>query len=209
MPDLSTLALFMSAGLALNITPGPDMLYVIARSASQGRAAGIVSAFGIAAGTLFHIAAVALGLSAFLAAVPPAYAAVRIAGGCYLIYLAFRAFQSSARESAEIAVKPASMQRIFAQGAITNILNPKVALFFLAFLPQFTDPSRGSFAKQILILGLLFNTSGTVVNVLVAWFASALTSRARSNAGAIRWLERLTGVVFAGLGLRLLASARR
>lgn len=209
MPDMAALALFMSATFALNITPGPDMLYVIARSVSQGRSAGILSALGISTGTLFHIAAVALGLSAFLAAVPAAYMAIRIAGGIYLIYLGVRAFYSASESSDRVALKPASMRRIFMQGVITNVLNPKVALFFLAFLPQFTDPARGSIGRQVLILGLLFITSGTIVNVAVAWFASALTARARESSRTTLWLQRLTGAVFVGLGLRLITHSRR
>ena len=209
MPDFAALVLFMSATLALNITPGPDMLYTIGRSVSQGRAAGVISALGISAGTMFHIAAVTLGLSAFLNAVPTAYMAIRIAGGVYLIYLGARALQSAGKESDEPAIKSASMSRIFAQGVITNVLNPKVALFFLAFLPQFTDPSKGHVGRQILILGLLFNLSGTIVNVLIAWFAGALTSRARESSTTTRWLQRITGTVFIGLGLRLITTARR
>jgi len=209
VPDAASLALFMSATLALNITPGPDMLYVIGRSVSQGRVAGIISALGVSAGTLFHIAAVALGLSAFLAAVPAAYTTVRVVGGCYLIFLGVKAFRAIGENRNDVAVKAASRRRIFIQGAITNVLNPKVALFFLAFLPQFTDPAKGSLGRQVLVLGLLFNLSGTIVNVAVAWFASALTSRARESSSAALWLQRLTGALFVGLGLRLITSAKR
>jgi threonine/homoserine/homoserine lactone efflux protein len=197
----------MAAGLALNITPGPDMLYVAARSTSEGRAAGIVSSLGIATGTLFHITAVALGLAALLAAVPVAYAAVRIGGAIYLVYLGVRALATHSAGSAR-AVANAPLAAIFRQGVITNILNPKVALFFLAFLPQFVDPTRGNPAVQIVVLGLIFDTSGTLVNTAVALGASraAAGMRASSRTGDI--LRKATGTIFIGLGLRLALSAR-
>lgn len=208
MPTTHSILLFMAAGLALNLTPGPDMLYVAARSASEGRAAGIVSAFGIGAGTLFHITAVALGVSALLTAVPVAYTAVRIAGAAYLIYLGVRAI---VRPSgfAERALEPAGLGAIFRQGVITNVLNPKVALFFLAFLPQFVDPARGSAAVQIVALGLLFDLSGTTVNLVVALGASRAADRLRRSTRAGNFLQRVTGVLFIGLGLRLATTGRR
>lgn len=207
MPDLHSLTLFVLAGLALNVTPGPDMLYVAARGASEGRAAGIASALGIGAGTLVHIALVAGGLAAVLTAVPVAYTAIRIAGALYLIYLGVRALLS--RQAAAVgALQPASLWVIFRQGVITNVLNPKVALFFLAFLPQFVDPSRGSTALQVVLLGLLFDTTGTIVNLLVALFSSRAAGRLRSPGRGSRVMQRLTGGVFVALGLRLAWSTR-
>src|SRR6476646_8919574 len=157
MPDLHSLLLFLAAGLALNVTPGPDMLYVAARGAGEGRSAGIASALGIGAGTLVHIALVAAGLAAVLAAVPVAYLAIRLGGAAYLVYLGVRGLM--ARPSAAASpLEPASLGVIFRQGVITNVLNPKVALFFLAFLPQFVDPTRGNPALQVIALGLIFDT---------------------------------------------------
>jgi len=209
MFDLHTLALFMTAGLALNLTPGPDMLYVAARSTSEGRRAGIVSALGIGAGTFVHIAALALGLSALLAAVPLLYDAVRLAGAAYLVWLGIRALLRPAPTGAEDAPPPpASLGAIFRQGVVTNVLNPKVALFFLAFLPQFVDPARGSAAAQIVALGLLFDTSGTIVNVLVALAASRAGGALRRGRAA-RVLHRVTGGVFLLLGARLALETRR
>ncbi len=198
----------MAAGLALNVTPGPDMLYVAARSTSEGRAAGIVSSLGIATGTLFHITAVALGLAALLAAVPIAYTVVRIGGAIYLMYLGVRAFaKHSPIATREVA--HASLATIFRQGAITNILNPKVALFFLAFLPQFVDPARGSAAAQIVVLGLIFDTSGTAVNTIVALGASRAAERVRANSKSVDILHKITGMIFIGLGLRIALASRR
>jgi threonine/homoserine/homoserine lactone efflux protein len=199
--------LFMAAGLALNVTPGPDMLYVAARSSSEGRSAGIVSSLGIATGTLFHITAVALGLSALLTAVPVAYTVVRIGGAIYLMYLGVRALASHAPSDARVIAR-APLATIFRQGVITNVLNPKVALFFLAFLPQFVDPARGNPAVQIVVLGLIFDTSGTIVNTAVALGASSAAGRLRTGSRSGELLRKLTGVIFIGLGARIAFAAR-
>ena len=198
----------MAAGLALNLTPGPDMLYVAARSTSEGRAAGIVSSLGISTGTLFHITAVALGLSALLTAVPIAYTVVRLAGAIYLVYLGVRALVTQS-PAAKREITRAPLATIFRQGAITNVLNPKVALFFLAFLPQFVDPARGSAAAQIVVLGLIFDTSGTIVNTAVALGASRAAERMRESSGAGNVLRKLSGAIFIGLGLKLALASRR
>lgn len=208
MPDLNSLLLFLAAGLALNFTPGPDMLYVAARGASEGRAAGIVSALGIGAGTLVHIALVALGLAALLSAVPVAYLVVRLGGALYLIYLGIRALRSQASLALE-RVEPASLGVVFRQGVITNVLNPKVALFFLAFLPQFVDPSRGNPALQVVALGLLFDITGTLVNLAVALGSSRAAASLRGSGRAAAVLHKVTGVLFIGLGLRLAFATRR
>ena len=208
MPDVHSLVLFFAAGLALNFTPGPDMLYVAARASSDGRAAGIVSAIGIGVGTLVHIALVALGLAALLAAVPVAYLAVRVAGATYLIFLGVRALRSAATEET-IHLRPASLAVVFRQGVITNVFNPKVALFFLAFLPQFVDQSRGNPAVQVVALGLLFDTTGTLVNLGVATISSTAAAHWQRNRRAGLMLHRITGALFVGLGIRLAIISRR
>jgi threonine/homoserine/homoserine lactone efflux protein len=167
MPEFQTPVLFLGAALALNPT------------------------LGIAAGCTVHITALALGLSVLLAAVPLAYDAVRWVGGAYLIALGTRALLRPAGLGGGGAVPAAPLGRVFRQGVVTNLLNPKVALFFLAFIPQFVDPARGRPAAQIVALGLLFDTSGTLVNLGVAVLAS-----------------RVTGGVFVGLGLRLAVAGR-
>ena len=204
MPDAHSLLLFILAGLALNFTPGPDMLYIVARSSTEGRRAGIVSALGIAAGTLVHIAALTLGLAAVLRSVPLAYDIVRLAGAGYLIYLGVRALLHTPVSSADVTIERASLWGIFQQGVVTNVLNPKVALFFLAFLPQFVDPSRGAPALQMAVLGLIFDLNGTLVNIGVAVGAHSVASlflgeRSRNA----RLMGRVTGVLFIGLGARL------
>jgi threonine/homoserine/homoserine lactone efflux protein len=208
VPDLHSLLLFLAAGLALNFTPGPDMLYVAARGASEGRPAGVVSALGIGAGTLVHITLVALGLAALLVAVPVAYLVVRIGGAIYLIYLGVRALRSRTSLALQ-RVEPAPLWTVFRQGVITNVLNPKVALFFLAFLPQFVDPSRGNPALQVVALGLLFDTTGTLVNLGVALGSSRAAARLRATGRVAAALHKVTGILFIGLGLRLAFASRR
>jgi threonine/homoserine/homoserine lactone efflux protein len=207
--DLTSLALFMTATLALNLAPGPDMLYVSTRSLTQGRRAGVISALGIAAGAVVHTVAIASGLAALLHAVPLAYEIVRYAGAAYLIWLGVQALRGKAGAASGKPLDRTSEWAIFRQGAITNILNPKVALFFLAFLPQFVDPARGSVALQIVVLGCLFNTSGTLVNIAVAYLAAS-AGRWLGTRGpferAFRWL---TASVFIGLGLRLALGDRK
>jgi threonine/homoserine/homoserine lactone efflux protein len=198
----------VGAGLALNLTPGPDMLYVAARSTSEGRRAGVVSALGIGAGTLVHIAALALGLAALLAAVPLAYDILRIAGAIYLTAIGLQLLLRP-RAAPPAALQRARLGAIFAQAVLTNVLNPKVALFFLAFLPQFVDPVAGPAVAQIVLLGLLFDVQGTVVNVVVALVASGTSQRLRASGKLLSLLQRVTGAVFVMLGARLALAANR
>ena len=209
MPAPHALALFMLAALALYLTPGPDMLYVTARSVSDGRRAGIVAALGIGTGTLVHITALALGLAALLAAVPLAYDALRIAGAVYLLVIGVQLLFRPRRAAVTAVVAPASYKTIFAQAVVTNVLNPKVALFFLAFLPQFVDAAAGPAVAQVVLLGLLFDVQGTAVNVAVALLASGTTHRLRTHARAVSLLQRLTGAIFAALGAKLAVAANR
>ena len=202
IPDLRSLALFMAAALALNLTPGPDMLYVAARSASQGRKAGVAAALGIATGLLVHITVVALGLAAFLAAVPIANNIVRLAGAAYLVYLGVKTLLRP-RALSTGRVEAANSLTAFSQGMLTNVLNPKVALFFLAFLPQFVDPARGSMAGQVVALGLLFNTSGTLVNLVVALGVSRAAASIGRHKRATVVIQRVSGSLLIALGLRL------
>ena len=200
-----TYASFVAAALALNLAPGPDMTYVAARSLAQGRRAGVISALGIAVGCLFHIAAAALGVAILLRAVPQAYTAVRLAGAAYLLYLGAMLVRRAGDAHHDAVVLPASEMAIFRQGVLTNILNPKVALFFLAFLPQFVSPERGPAGLQTLALGVYFDVQGTIVNALVAWLAGSAGAALRSSR-ARAWMQRASGVVLVGLGVRLAFS---
>ena len=209
MPDAHALLLFTGAGLLLNVTPGPDLLYILGRSVSQGRQAGVVSALGIGAGCLFHVTAAALGVSALVLAMPVAYDAVRWAGALYLVWLGVKALRSRGSSLEVQALEATSPRRIFVQGVITNALNPKVALFFLAFLPQFADPTRGPLAPQLLLLGAIFTVNGTLVCLLFALFAARLGAWLKARYGVTKLLDRATGGLFIALGLRLALLERR
>ncbi|MBJ6761196.1 LysE family translocator [Myxococcaceae bacterium JPH2] len=210
MPPISTLLVFLAATLTLNVTPGPDMLYVLARSASEGRKAGFVSAFGIAMGGLVHTFAIAAGLSGMLMAVPFAFAVVKYAGAAYLVFLGLKSLLSKVPATLQApVVERARMGAIFRQGIVTSVLNPKVALFFLAFLPQFVDPARGAVTGQFVLLGVMFNVSGTLVLACVAWVASGAGRWTKQRLGGTPWFQRVTGAVFVGLGLRLALLERK
>lgn len=195
---------FWLVTLALNVAPGPDMTYVAARSLGQGRRAGVVSALGIAAGCLVHIAAASLGLAALLRAWPPAALAVRVAGAAYLMIIGVTLVRDAASAEWQGRVAPDAEWAIFRQGVVTNVLNPKVALFFLAFLPQFIDRDGGPAAVQMLVLGLCFNVSGTLVNLAVAWVASRLRGVLMARSTTRAWMQRLSGGVLLVLGLRMM-----
>jgi len=209
MPDLSNLLVFMVAGLALNLTPGPDMLYCATRAASQGRAAGVLSALGGGLGGLVHTCAAALGLSALLTYSATAFMIVKFAGAAYLVWLGIQMIRSRGMAAAPARMKKASNRRVFSQGTITTVLNPKVAVFFLSFLPQFVDPSRGSAALQFLLLGAIFTTGGTMVNTMVGLMFGYVGN----------WLERrplfwrvqryASASILVGLGLSLALPDRR
>lgn len=202
MPEKAAFLTFLLAALALNVAPGPDMLYVIGRSVGQGRQAGVVSALGIFAGCWAHILAAAVGVAALLRSSPMAFNIVRYAGAAYLLYLGVRIIvQRSRLETQELPSE--SLGNIFRQGVITNVLNPKVALFFLALLPQFVDARRGNVALQIVLLGLIFNVGGTLVNLAVAYAGGTLGELLRRSPRFARIQKWFTGLVFIGLGARL------
>jgi threonine/homoserine/homoserine lactone efflux protein len=204
--------LFLGAGLLLNVTPGPDMALIIARSAQHGTRAGIAAALGVGAGAFVHILAAAIGVAALIVASAYAFAILKWVGAIYLVYVGLAllrgSFQVVAATDAEMqATRPISIRRIFLQGASTNILNPKVAVFFLAFLPQFVDPEAPSKVAAFVTLGLIFNATGTLWNVGVAWFAGTL-ARSEGLRRARAWLERAIGAIFIGLGLKLALTER-
>lgn len=202
--------LFLTAGVLLNLTPGPDTLYILGRSIAHGRRDGVASALGICVGSIFHTGAAALGLSAFLATSAWAFAAVKLGGAAYLIFLGLRALlQREQNVSVPAQFKTNTASAAFRQGILTNILNPKVALFFLAFLPQFIDPAAPSKLAAFLVLGLTFVTTGTIWCLILASFASAFSARLRENPTVATFLNRAVGSLFVLLGLRLAVAARR
>jgi threonine/homoserine/homoserine lactone efflux protein len=198
--------LFVISGLLLNLTPGPDTLYIVSRSSSQGWRAGAVAALGIGVGTFVHIAAAALGLSAILAASATAFTAVKIVGAAYLLYVGISLIRAAGKQAAStgaISVRPASIRDIFIQGFLTNVLNPKVALFFLAFLPQFVAADANSKPVAFLVLGMIFNFNGTIYNLAVAWSAAKLSSTLAPGDSFKRWFNRCVGGLFIFIGIRL------
>ena len=201
--------LFVLSGLLLNITPGPDTLYIVGRSSTQGWRAGAFAALGIGAGTLVHICAAALGLSAILAASAAAFTAVKIVGAAYLLYVGITLIWSARAAGSSPgapAIRPASMRGIFVQGFLTNVLNPKVALFFLAFLPQFVAADASSKALAFLLLGAVFDFNGTLWNLLIAWSTAHLSRRLAPRGAFKQWFNRCVGAVFIFIGVRLALS---
>ena len=196
--------LFIVSGLLLNITPGQDTLYIVGRSVSQGRRAGVLSVLGISTGCLVHTLAAAFGLSAVLAASSEAFMVVKFIGAAYLVYLGFQMILSRASAPRQLTTgQPARGWMIYRQGILTNVLNPKVALCFLAFLPQFIELRSNTKVMAFLILGLTFIFNGTIWCMLVVWFSSAFSQRLRQRRSMESWLKRAAGALFVGLGLKI------
>ena len=210
MISLDDFLLFAFASLVLNITPGNDMLYVATRSASQGVKAGIVSSLGIAGGCIVHLLAAVIGLSAIIANSAIAFNIIKYIGAAYLVYLGIKSFlgkQNKFSLNDKIEKKP--LPKLFWQGVFTNVLNPKVALFFLAFLPQFIHPEKGNTALQILLLGLWFNFSGTIINIIVAMLFGKLGNWLADKQSFIKWQNKITGFLLVGLGIKVALSSRK
>ena len=201
--------LFVLSGLLLNIAPGPDTFYILSRTASQGWRGGAVAALGIGGGCFVHIFAAALGLSALLAASATAFTVLKWVGGAYLVWMGIAMLRTPARALEPDANAPQQrLRRVFAQGFATNALNPKVALFFLAFLPQFIAADAPAKCAAFLLLGALFNFNSLFVNVPVAWLASRAGRRLRAAPRAMRWVSRGTGCLFIALAARLSLLSR-
>ena len=208
IPDWSRLLPFLVAGLSLNLTPGADMTYVLARSAGQGRGAGVVSAFGVSAGSLGHSILAAVGVSALLASSPTLFLVIQYGGAAFLLYLAWKAWRGASQPLALLQRPKASLTQVFLQGAWTNLLNPKVALFILAFLPQFVDPARGHVIGQMLFLGLLFNIGGTTVNLVVALVVGWISDHLRQSARFALYVGRFSALVMLWLAVQTLFLRR-
>ena len=207
------LPLFAAAALMVNLTPGPDMMFVIGSSVAHGRRAGVLAALGVGGGCLLHVAMAALGLSALLAASATLFTGVKWVGAAYLVWIGLAmlrgASASRAADTVQAIGDAPGPWRVFWQGALTNALNPKVALFFLAFLPQFVDAGRAGQGLSLLALGLLFDAGGTLVNVLAALLAAQLRGvLAGRGSAAGRWLQRAVGALFVGLVVKLALSPR-
>ncbi|MEH2472269.1 threonine/homoserine/homoserine lactone efflux protein [Nitrobacteraceae bacterium AZCC 2161] len=205
MLGIHGLWLFVLSGLLLNITPGPDTAYIVGRSVQVGWRGGAAAALGISAGCLVHVFAAAIGLSALLAASSLAFTVVKWIGAAYLLYTGIQMLRARAPSllPEAAAQRVLSLRQVFWQGVLTNALNPKVALFFLAFLPQFVDPDAASKALAFIALGLIFISTGTAWGLGVAVFAAKAASRVRQSSRALVWINRALGGVFIYLGIRV------
>lgn len=210
MIPLHDLLIFCGACLLLVLTPGPNMMYLISRSICQGRMAGVISLFGVVAGFMVHMLAAAIGLSAIFIAVPMAYDLLKIAGAVYLLWLAWLAVKPGAKSMFEPRALPAdSPKRLFMMGFLTNLLNPKVAIFYVSFFPQFINPERGSVFLQSMVLGLTQTTVSFTINLVIALSAAGIATWFARNPVWLAAQRYVMGFVLAALAIRLLLEPRR
>ncbi|QHE88254.1 LysE family translocator [Hydrogenophaga sp. BPS33] len=204
MPDLPQLLLFIVAGWLLNLTPGPDVLYIVNHSLRNGVRAGMVAALGIFAGCFVHVAIATVGLGALLATSATAFTMVKVIGAAYLLWMGVRLLRAATPGwSPDATPAEHDMGHVFRRGFLTNVLNPKVALFFLAFLPQFIAPATQHKTLAFLALGLLFSVNALPVTLGYAWAAAWAARRVQRVRSAMHWLDRAAGLLFIGFGLKL------
>jgi threonine/homoserine/homoserine lactone efflux protein len=208
MPDLGTLLLFSAAAMALIVVPGPAVLYIVAQSIDRGRLAGVVSALGVAVGGLVHVTAATIGLSSLLVSSATAFSVVKYAGAAYLIGMGLWTIARRRDEAPAAAPSERRLRRRFWQGVVVNVLNPKTALFFLAFLPQFVDPASGSAAAQLAVLGLVFVALAVTSDCLWALAAGTASERLRGSRRFLAVQRYVSGSVFVGLGALTAATKR-
>jgi threonine/homoserine/homoserine lactone efflux protein len=208
MPSLGTLALFSLAAFALAVVPGPAVTYIVTQSVDKGRRAGLVSALGVATGGLVHVLAATIGLSALIASSATAFTVVKLVGAAYLIVVGIRRILERDPEETQEASPPAPLQKLYVQGVVVNVLNPKTALFFLAFLPQFVDPGRGAVAPQIAALGVLFVAIALCSDTVYALAADVIAGRLRRHGAGAKIRRYVSGGIFIALGASA-AAARR
>lgn len=208
MLPIETITVFFAASVALGLAPGPDNIFVLTQSALRGAKAGLLVVLGLCTGLLVHTAAVSLGVAAIFQTSALAFNALKIVGAMYLLYLAWQAFRANATNLDGAGSVGMEWRKLYSRGVVMNITNPKVAIFFLAFLPQFADPSRGSITVQMLMFGGLFIVATLLVFGAIAWFAGFLGDWLKSSTRAQILMNRIAGTVFAGLALRLVVSER-
>ena len=215
MPDTSSLLMFIVTGWLLNLTPGPDVLYIVRHAMRQGVQAGMVAALGIVSGCFVHVLAAALGVGALLAASATAFTVLKWVGAAYLVWMGVKLLLARAAASPMLAVSVGQdaagsealpLSRIWRQGFLTNVLNPKVALFFLAFVPQFIDPHSEHKLLAFVLLGLIFNLNSLPINFGYAWLGAWASRRLALVQHALRWVDRAAGLLFIGFGAKLAAS---
>jgi len=204
MPELPQLLLFVAAGWLLNLTPGPDVLYIVTNALRSGVRAGMVAALGIVSGCFVHVFAAAVGVSALLATSASAFTVLKWIGAAYLLWMGVRLLRSKAAPlELNAGTSEVNLWRVYRRGFLTNVLNPKVALFFLAFVPQFIAPEAPHKALVFLLLGLLFNLNSLPINFGYAWLAAWAARRVHAVQRAMHWMDRAAGLLFVGFGLKL------
>ena len=210
MGSLEQFLVFFAAAVLLNVSPGADHVFILGRTVAQGRRAGFLSSWGVCSGAMIHVLAAAFGISAILAASATAFTIVKLAGAAYLIWLGLRALRSQglAIPTSAEGLKPASPWAIYRQGLIVDLLNPKVAVFFMAFLPQFVDPRLGHAGLQMIALGAVVIAVALVWETILIFGAGALSRRLRAQPAIARWINRVTGATVIWLGVRLAIERR-
>lgn len=204
MPDLPQLLLFIAAGWLLNLTPGPDVLYIVTNALKSGVRAGLVAALGIVSGCFVHVFAAAMGVSALLATSAAAFTVLKWVGAAYLLWMGVRLLMSRATPlDLRAGDAEVDLWRVYRRGFLTNVLNPKVALFFLAFVPQFIAPGADNKVWVFLVLGVIFNLNSLPINFGYAWLAAWAARRVHTVQRAMHWMDRAAGLLFVGFGLRL------
>ena len=213
MPDTTQLLVFIAAGWLLNLTPGPDVLYIVSHALRSGVRAGIVAALGVVSGCFVHVLAAALGVGALLATSATAFMALKWLGAVYLLWMGVRLLLAQGSDGGVVpaagalpALPATSLWRVYRQGFLTNVLNPKVALFFLAFVPQFIAPGTDNKMLVFLLLGLLFNLNSLPINFGYAWLAGWASHRIKTVQRAMHWMDKAAGLMFVAFGLRLAMS---
>jgi len=211
MLDFTYWLLFFSAAFALSISPGPDLIYILTKTISGGKKIGIASSLGVCAGALFHVILASIGLSAILVSSALAFSFIKFFGAGYLIYLAYKSFKSAGTSLHINHFKKTkeSTWKAFKQGMLIDILNPKVAIFFMAFLPQFIRDGHGSVSMQLFYLGFLVICVGIIVEVTYVLLASKLTQKVKNSKKFSIWLDRVVGTIFVALGLKLATSTNQ
>ncbi|MEO5326344.1 LysE family translocator [Mesorhizobium sp. CC13] len=210
MPDTANLIAFAAIALGMVLTPGPNMIYLVSRSLSQGPRAGLISLGGVALGFVVYMLCAAFGITALVLAVPYAYDAIRFAGAAYLLWLAWQAIRPGGRSPFHVRELPRDRPRkLFAMGFFTNLLNPKVAVLYLSLLPQFIDPAAGSVLTQLLVLGSIQICISVSVNTIIALTAGSISRFLSGNPGWLKIQRWLMGTVLAGLAVRMATEAQR
>lgn len=210
MPETASLIAFAAIALGMVLTPGPNMIYLVSRSLSQGPRAGLISLGGVALGFIVYMLCAAFGITALIFAVPYAYDAIRFAGAAYLLWLAWQALRPGGRSPFQVRQLPKDTPRkLFAMGFLTNLLNPKVAVLYLSLLPQFIDPADGSVLTQLLVLGTIQISISITVNALIAISAGSISTFLQSNPGWVAVQRWLMGTVLAGMAVKMATEAQR